>query len=297
MLPSIDSLRCFLAAARLLNFRAGARSVALTPTAFSQRIRLLEEHLGTPLFLRNTRSVRLTQSGEALVPVAQRCIAAAEDCVRAARGERSGAPIDFTIGTRHELGISWLLPAFAALEPSFPWLSFQLHFGSSDDILHRVATMQIDCAITSSRLTDTRLDALTLHREDYVFVGAKKLLAKTPFAKVADAEHHTLLDINANLPLFRYLQDTLAGDVSVRFGRVVGLGTGEAIRARVLAGAGVAVLPKYFVESDIAAKRLVKLLPSKAPLHDYFRLVFRKDDPRQGLFEALAKVLRGRPLR
>ncbi len=45
MLPSIDSLRCFEAAARTLQFRSAARAVALTPTAFGQRIQKLEEPL------------------------------------------------------------------------------------------------------------------------------------------------------------------------------------------------------------------------------------------------------------
>jgi len=70
MLPSIESLRCFTAAAKLLNFRAAARSVALTPAAFGQRIKQLEEQLGTSLFHRTTRSVRLTESGLALLPAA-----------------------------------------------------------------------------------------------------------------------------------------------------------------------------------------------------------------------------------
>src|SRR5689334_25354523 len=63
---SFESLRCFLAAARLLNFRNASRAVALTPAAFGQRIRQLEEQLGVELFARTTRSVSLTERGIAL---------------------------------------------------------------------------------------------------------------------------------------------------------------------------------------------------------------------------------------
>lgn len=69
-LPSLDSLRCFAAAARLLNFRAAARTVALTPAALGQRIQKLEEELGAQLFRRTTRSVALTEAGLALLPAA-----------------------------------------------------------------------------------------------------------------------------------------------------------------------------------------------------------------------------------
>jgi DNA-binding transcriptional LysR family regulator len=77
MLPSTDSLRCFAAAARLLNFRAAARKVGLTPAALSQRIRQFEDQLGVKLFQRTTRTVTLTQAGLSLLPRAERCLALA----------------------------------------------------------------------------------------------------------------------------------------------------------------------------------------------------------------------------
>ncbi|MBK8170084.1 MAG: LysR family transcriptional regulator [Sandaracinaceae bacterium] len=296
-MPSLESLRCFLAAARLLNFRAASRSVSLTPTAFSQRIRQLEEQLGAPLFLRTTRSVRLSREGQALIPVAERCIAAAEDCARVVKGDASSAPIEFTIGTRHELGLSWLLPAYDSISKAFPYLALQLHFGSGPDLMFRVASLQADCAVTSARNSDARLDAIPIHREDYVFVGAPKLLTKTPCASVKDLARHVLLDTDSNLSLFRYLQDVLDVPEGVRFARTVRLGTIEAIRRRALLGAGVAVLPVYLVAGDLKAKKLQRLLPRVTPLHDYFRLVFRRDSPRREVFEALAKQLSTLPLR
>src|SRR5437773_2384277 len=70
MLPSTENLRAFDAAARLLSFRAAARTVALTPAAFGQRIRQLEDQLGVALFRRTTRSVALPDPGLALLPEA-----------------------------------------------------------------------------------------------------------------------------------------------------------------------------------------------------------------------------------
>ncbi len=52
-----------------------------------------------------------------------------------------------------------------------------------------------------------------------------------------------------------------------------------------------------FVADDLAAHTLVRALP-KAPLaHDYFRLLFRADDPRRVVYEGLAKTLCEVPLR
>ncbi len=298
MLPSIDSLRCFTAAAKLLNFRAAARSVALTPAAFGQRIKQLEEQLGTPLFQRTTRSVSLTESGLALLPAAERCLLAAADCVRVgAAGSQSLAPMDVTLGTRHELGLSWILPQLDALTKAQPWLRLHLYFGSGADILMRVRSMEIECCVTSSRLTDPKLESLRLHREDYVFVGATALLEKKPLRRGEDAKNHTLLDTDVTLSLFRYFRDAPGGGDHLQFAQAVRLGTIEAIHTRVVQQAGVAVLPEYLVRKDLASKKLTRILPSIALLHDYFRLVFRADDPRRSIYEQIAKQMSATPLK
>ena len=268
VLPSLESLRCFAAAARLLNFRAAARAVALTPAALGQRIQRLEEELEVTLFQRTTRSVVLTEAGLALVPYAEACLAAARECVRAARGETGPAPMELTLGTRQELGLSWIVPQLDRLSKRLPSLELHLYFGSGTDLLARVRTMEIDCAVTSSRFTDPKLDAIRLHREDYVLVGARKLLDKNPLSREEHAARHTLLDATADLPLFRYWRDAPGGGDRLRFGRVVRLGSIEAIRARVAEEAGVAVLPLYLVAPDLAARRFRKILPSVTPIHD-----------------------------
>lgn len=298
MLPSLESLRCFAAAAKLLHFRAAARSVALTPAAFGQRIKQLEDQLGVTLFRRTTRSVQLTEAGLALLPVAERTLLAAADCVRAAAApDRALSPVDVVLGTRHELGLSWIVPELDPLSRAHPWMRIHLYFGSGPDLLLRVRTMEIDCAVTSTPLADAKLDALPLHREDYVFVGARKLLAATPLERAEHAEHHTLVDIDPSLPLFRYFRDAPRGSSRLRFATVQRLGTIEAIRGRVLEGAGVAVLPEYLVHGDLARRRLVRVFPKVTLSSDWFRLVFRADDPRRSVYERVAEHMARVPLR
>jgi LysR family transcriptional regulator, glycine cleavage system transcriptional activator len=74
-------------------------------------------------------------------------------------------------------------------------------------------------------------------------------------------------------------------------------GTIAAIRDAVLGGGGVAVLPRYLVAADLAARRLVPLLSKIEPLHDYFRLFFRADDARRSSYETLAAAMLRAPLR
>jgi DNA-binding transcriptional LysR family regulator len=295
--PTLDSLRAFAEVARWLSFRAAARALALTPTALGQRVKQLEARVGRPLFQRTTRRVSLTEAGLALVPAAQAALAAVGDCVRAARGETGPPPQELVLGTRHELGMSWIIPQLPRLRRAHPELTIHVYFGSGPDLLLRVRAGEVHCAVGSMRLDDPALDSVRLHREDYVFVGAPALLARRPLRRAADAEGHTLIDERPALPLYSYWRDAAGGAMPLRFARVVHFGTIAAIRAGALAGDGVAVLPRYLVEADLAAGRLRIVLPRVRPLHDYFRLIFRADDPRAALYHALGDLMAAVPLR
>jgi LysR family glycine cleavage system transcriptional activator len=295
-LPSLDALRCFSEAARLLNFRAAARAVGLTPAALGQRIKQLEDLLDARLFHRTTRTVTLTEEGLALLPYAQRTLEAAADCVRAGRGEVGPPPMELTLGTRHELGLSWVMPLLPRLRKAQAGLTLHVYFGSGPDLVHRVRSLQIDCAVTSTVLTDPKLDSIKLHEERYVFVGAPKLLKQIPLADPRNAERHTLVDVTPDMALFRYFRDG-NGAPPMQFGKVLRMGTIAAIRHLVLRGDGLAVLPEYFVQPDLDADRLVRLFPSVTLQSDHFRLVFRSDDPRRSAYERMGQAMLQEPLK
>jgi len=297
-LPSMDNLRCFVAAAETLNFRAAAKAVALTPAALGQRVKQLEDEVGHSLFARTTRSVALTAAGLAMLPEARRTLAAADTCLRAARGELGPAPSELVLGTRHELGMSWLLPQLPRLAKQRPDLTLHLYVSFTADLLLRVRTREVDCAVLSARFSDPALDAIALHREDYVFVASKALLARSPLARPEHAAAHTLVDVSAEMPLFRYWREASgAMGAGVRFAKVLRMGTLAAIEHLVLRGEGVAVLPEYLVRKRVESGALRVIFPKVKPEFDHFRLVFRADDPRRPDYEALARMLLESPLR
>ena len=171
-----------------------------------------------------------------------------------------------------------------------------VYFSSGPDLLLRVRTVEIDCAITSTPLNDPKLDAVQLHREDYVLVGGRTLLDNQPLRRAEDAARHTLLDASSDLPLFRYWRDADGGGDRLRFGNRTWLGSIAAIKHQVLAGEGIAVLPEYYVRAELASENLKIVLPSVRPVHDHFRLVFRASDPRRSIYESFAADLMRTPL-
>ncbi len=297
VLPSLENIRCFDAAATATSFRSAARRVGLTPAALGQRIRQLEDQLGARLFVRTTRSLTLTKEGLALQSRARTALEAAADCVRAGRGELPAPATDLTIGTRYELGRSFLVPNLRGLMAANEGLRTHLYFGSSADLFLRLRSREIDCAVTSARLIDPQLDSVRLHREDYVFVGSTKLLSKRPLVRDQDANEHTLIDHGPELPLFRYWIDAPHGGDRLRFKNILRIGTIGAIHDLVSDGGGVAVLPRYLVELDLAQKRLKILFPKVTLQFDYFRLVFRAEDPKRAIYQSVAEYLLRQSLR
>jgi len=296
-LPDIESLRCFVVAARTLNFRRASQEVGLTPAALGQRIKQLEDQVGVALFHRTTRKVELTESGLSMLPRAQATLEQAESCVMAARGELGPAPMEITIGTRHELGLSWIQPMLPELGARFAHVDFHMFFGSGEDLNRRILSRELDCGISSRRAIEENLDFVQLHREDYVFVGQTALLQDKPTPDAASLAAHRLIDVGPELHLLHYLRLTEASVEPQIFGGFTWMGTISAIRSSVLAGDGLAVLPQYLVRDDLAAGHIAHVWPDQVLTHDWFRLLFRADDPRVSFFRALGDAMRKHQLK
>jgi DNA-binding transcriptional LysR family regulator len=296
VLPDLDSLRCFHAAARLNSFRAAAAAVALSPSAFSSRIRMLEEQLGNPLFERTTRRVALTPAGNRLLPVAEEALRALERCGEAVRAAHTEEPWSVTVGTRFELGLSWLLPAVQVLASERQERTIHLAFGDGPDLLVRLRRGQIDAVVTSSRIVESDFDYAALHEERYVFVASRATSAALGAAWPDCAIVCTLVDIGPSLPLFRYLLDAAPPEWTWPFRSTEHMGTIAAIRHRLLASTAVAVLPRYFVEPDLHAGALVQLMPKVEPRQDCFRLIWMRNHPRTSELRELAQRLLDFPL-
>jgi LysR family transcriptional regulator, glycine cleavage system transcriptional activator len=123
-LPSLSSLRAFEAAARLRSFKGAAEELAVTATAISHRIRVLEEYLERSLFLRKARAVELTPEGQALftaVASGFQTIAAAVELVR--KPHRASV----TLSTTPAFAAKWLVPKLASFQAEHPNVDLHVH--------------------------------------------------------------------------------------------------------------------------------------------------------------------------
>ena len=297
MYLDLESLRCFEIVAEVLNFRLAALRLAMSPAALSDRIRRLEDQLGERLFHRTTRKVALTACGERLLPQARQLLEGNARLCGLAKSQPAAPHLELLLGTRYELGLSWLIPGLSTLEQNVPERTLHLHFGEGLELLDRVNRGLLDGAITSSPIVGGALDYQVLHPEDYVLVGCAELLARHPVHGPEDVLQHTLLDLAPDLPLFRYFLDQVGGSIPWRFCRSEFLGTIGAVRLRLFQGKGLAVLPGYFIALDLQHGRLKRVMGKVAMRTDYFRLVWRRDHARAEALLRLGLELRELPLR
>lgn len=106
--PPLEATEAFLAAARAPSFRAAADEIALSPSAFSRRIQLLESFVGAALFDRSGPTVQLTDAGAeyfADVAPAMESIRRATMRIRDHAGSRT-----LRLVTSHSFAVSWLVP-------------------------------------------------------------------------------------------------------------------------------------------------------------------------------------------
>ncbi len=141
-LPPSRALVAFEAAGRNLNFTKAADELLVTRVAVSRQIKLLEEHLRTPLFIREPRRLRLTTAGERLY----RVVNASFNQIMEITEElsRNSTSNIITLATTPGVSIYWLMPRIGDFRRLHPEIDFRISTGTE---LADLAREGIDLAI------------------------------------------------------------------------------------------------------------------------------------------------------
>ena len=170
-LPSLDPLKGFEAAARLLSFTKAAAELFLTQSAISRQIQTLEEQLGVRLFRREVRRLALTPEGEVLHrAVAEMLARLAEVCAGLKAAQRRPR---VTVSAAVGLASLWLVPRLAAFQEIEPDLDVLI---SADNRMVDLEREDIDLAMRYISPEVAPPDA-TLLFDEVVFPVASPALA------------------------------------------------------------------------------------------------------------------------
>lgn len=123
-LPPVNSLVVFEAAARLMNFTRAAQELSVTQAAVSRQIQLLEDHLGTQLFQRQPRALKLTLPGHRLHKAVTMSLEHIANTVMDLR--RIGPKADVTVATSVTFASYWLMAHIAKFRAANPEIELKV---------------------------------------------------------------------------------------------------------------------------------------------------------------------------
>jgi LysR family glycine cleavage system transcriptional activator len=122
-LPPLAAIRVFEAAARHLSFTRAADELGMTQAAVSYQIKLLEERVGGPLFLRRPREVVLTEAGQQLAPRLRDAFEMLREAFSDLADQSEGT---LTINTMHTFAANWLAPRLGSFNLAHPNIAVRL---------------------------------------------------------------------------------------------------------------------------------------------------------------------------
>ncbi|WP_435103591.1 transcriptional regulator GcvA [Arhodomonas sp. AD133] len=261
-LPPLNGLRAFEAAARYLSFTKAAEELHVTPAAVSQQIKTLEAYVGTPLFRRLTRALRLTEAGQAALPALQEGLDKLAEADRILRGHHDDRVL--TVSVAPSFGAKWLVPRLEGFRRAYP--DYDVRIDATD----RRADFyedNVDVALRYGRGHYPGLAVECLLAEAAIPVCSPVLLdGDHPLRAPRDLRHHTLLHVQWQTesdaaPSWRMwlraagVEDVLDADRGPRFS-LESMAVQSAID-----GHGVALVSGALVADDLAAGRLVRPFP------------------------------------
>lgn len=288
---NLNRLVVFAAVVEAGSLSAAAQRLGMAKTMVSAHLQRLEAEVGTTLIVRTTRRSNLTEAGRTLYDASRECVRAASDAlaaISATEGPLRGAvrvasPIDY--------GVLVVAPALAALRCAHAELEVELV--CSDGYVDLVAE-RIDVAVRLGNLKDSSYRSAKLG--EYLrwvvaspgFLAGRRLpespseLAALPFVALSTlAQPYTLS-----------LSDTAGERVRIRCERAFIANTASACRAATLAGAGFALLTNFSIGEDLAAGRLMRLLPRWAAEPAAIQAVFPSTSQRSPKVAAVIDALR-----
>ena len=145
----LRQLEHFVAVAEESHFTHAAELLQISQSGLSASIRALEAELGTPLFVRSTRRVELTEAGRVLLAESHRTlasVAAAQDAVAAVRGVLRGT---LSVGGEQCLGVVDLPAQLARFRAAHPGVEIRLRFGGSALLIDQLAAGRLDVALVA----------------------------------------------------------------------------------------------------------------------------------------------------
>jgi LysR family glycine cleavage system transcriptional activator len=278
-LPPLAALRVFETCARHESFKAAAEELFVTPGAVSQQIRLLEEHIGTELFVRDSRRVIMTETAKAAAVSLREGFEKLFEANRILRqGLKRGR---VTVSVAPSFASKWLMPRLYGFNLAHPDIDVWV---SSDMAMVDFTVSDVDLAIRYGPGPYAPLATEKLLDESVVIVCSPALFEKAPITRPEDLAHHRLLhdlssQTDASFPDWAMWLKA-RGVEGVDSSRGARFNQTHLVIEQAVAGRGVALTKARLAAGDLSSGRLKQLFEeNEKPLPSAYHLVWPAHRP------------------
>ncbi len=256
----MTGLIAFARAGSLGSYTAGARSLAISPSAVSKSVQRLESHLGVSLFTRTTRSLTLTNEGRDLHERALRLLRDAEDIEQAAKFARSEPAGTLRIAASLPIGLHVIAPVLPRFRQRHPKVSIDLRLNDQ-----RVDLIEegIDLAVRIGDLPDSQLRSRKLSPHLLCCYASPEYLATNGAPTHPDhlQQHQTVnLRYQSSGQLFRWPFQLNEREIEILPSSAIIVDASEAVIATIAAGAGIGMATSFMAAPWVNRGQLVRVL-------------------------------------
>jgi LysR family transcriptional regulator, low CO2-responsive transcriptional regulator len=271
-----DQLETFIEVARLCSFSRAAEKRFRTQPAISSQIRSLEEEVGAKLLDRSGGKVSLTASGKLFLKFAEDSIDARKSAVIAIAETERVPRGEIVVGANEGTCLHVLPEVFAHFKKQYPDVSISINRSDYSKVLEAVTDNSVDFGVVSLPITDTRLTAVPIHKDELVVIAPPKHpLAKLKSASAADIAQYPL--VVPKVGHTRDALDDLFHGQKLKPHYAMELDSSELLKRFVAADVGVGFISRSHVQEDVKARVLVIIESADVRIRRDLALVFRKD--------------------
>jgi DNA-binding transcriptional LysR family regulator len=291
----LKTLEAFCRIVELRSFTRGAEAVALTQPTVSGHIKDLEAELGLRLLDRAGRSVTPTRVGEILYGYARRILSLRIEAQHAIGEHKGGLTGDLALGGSSIPGAYVLPPLIAGFKQNHPEAAVTLHVRGSRDIVRGVGDGTYEVGMVGARFEEGRVRYERYTQDELVLaVPPAHPWAERGAVRLRDLIGQPIIMRERGSGTRKAMEKALAERAvdRQRLRVVLEIGSNEAVRQAVKAGAGIAVISRRAVQDDIRCGLLAAVrFQGSRMVRDFF-LVTHRTRSRSPLGNAFATFVR-----
>lgn len=239
----LTQLEMFNAVAQTGSITQAAQKVHRVPSNLTTRIRQLEADLGVDLFIRENQRLRLSPAGHSFLRYSQQILALVDEARMVVAGDEPQGL--FSLGSLESTAAVRIPATLAKYNQRYPRIQFDLATGPSGTMIDGILDGTLSAAFVDGPVMHPGLEGIPVYREEMMIVAPH---GHDPISRAAQVNGSSIYAFRANCSYRRHFESWFHADQATP-GKIHEMESYHGMLACVIAGAGLALIPRSMLES------------------------------------------------